>query len=87
MRMNGHSHPAGAPDPTPILVQQIAEMRGEVRAEFRHINRRLDHISRPRRPLTEYITPAIGAIILAVAAAGKITWQEALPSLLGLVGR
>lgn len=70
------------PDPTPILVH-IAGKVGKIEAKVEAIEKRMD---RQRRPLSDYLTPAIGAVILAAAAAGKITWQEALPSILGLVG-
>ena len=79
--MNGSPYPSLPPDPTPILVH-IAGKVGKIEAKVEAIEKRLDR----RRPLSDYLTPAIGAVILAAAAAGKITWQEALPSILGLVG-
>lgn len=81
MRMNGSPRPTPS-DPTPILVR-IAAKVGRIEAKVEAIEKRLD---KPQRPLSDYLTPAIGAIILGAAAAGKITWAEALPSLLGLVG-
>lgn len=94
MLMNGSPHPLlhQAVDHTPILVH-IASRVGRIEArqtglveDIREIKADVSKLQRPRRPLAEYITPAIGAAILAAAAAGKITWAEALPSLLGLVG-
>lgn len=90
MHMNGRSWPTSQPpDHTSILVQ-IAGDVGEIRAEVREVNKRvakLEERKPDRRPLSEYIPPALGLIILAAAAAGKVTWQEALPSILGLAGR
>lgn len=81
--MHPNGHPAYHPsDPTPILVH-IAGKVGKIEAKVEAIEKRMD---RRQRPLSEYITPAIGAVILAAAAAGKITWSDALPSILGLVG-
>lgn len=79
--MNGSRY--HLPDPTPILVH-IAGKVGKIEAKVEAIEKHIDR--KQRRPLSDYMAPAIGAVILAAAAAGKITWQEALPSILGLVG-
>ena len=89
MHMNGKSSHTWPPDHTSILVQMAGDV-GEIKGEVRQINHRvakLEDRKPPSRPLSEYIPPALGLIILAAAAAGKVTWQEALPSILGLVGR
>lgn len=94
MRCNGnHSWPPH--DSTSILIW-IASKIGHIEADVMHIKARqaeiksdVENLRRPpdRRPLTDYIVPATGLVILASAAAGKVTWSEALPSLLGLVGK
>jgi hypothetical protein len=89
MHMNGKSSHTWPPDHTSILVQMAGDV-GEIKGEVRQINQRvakLEDRKPPSRPLSEYIPPALGLIILAAATAGKVTWADALPSILGLVGR
>jgi len=96
MHMNGKSSHTWPPDHTSILVQMagdVGEIKGVVKHfenDFREVKTRITRLEDrkpPSRPLSEYIPPALGLIILAAAAAGKVTWADALPSILGLVGR
>lgn len=89
--MNGRFTPtAPPPDHTAILVQMSGQI-GEVRSDVKAIKERQQAIEKkvenlkPTKP-TDWITVLIGGSILAAAAAGKITWAEALPSLTKLVG-
>ena len=85
MIFNGH-HTGPGPDHTSILVH-IAGQVGEIKADVREVKRRVSKIEQRKRVVQDYTTPLIGAVILAAATAGKITWNDALPSLLGLVAR
>lgn len=92
MQMNGHHAQPYSPDHTTILIHLSAQVgRIEARQEWviEDIRELRAEVRRPmpRRPLAEYVTPIIALVILASAAAGKISWAEALPSFLGLVGR
>jgi hypothetical protein len=85
MGMNGHpTEPR--PDHTSILVG-IASRLGRVEAKVDGLHITVSRLERGRKTLQDYSTPLIGAAILASAMAGKVTWSDALPSLLGLVAR
>lgn len=87
--MNGRSWPGlQAPDHTAILVR-LSEQMGEVRSDVRHLREDVAELrqSRSPRPLSDWMTLGLGIALVAAAAAGKVTWAEALPSLTGLVGR
>ncbi len=83
MRMNGHRGPVPPPDHTSILVH-IASRLGRVEQKVDDLARRID--SR-RLPLSEFLGPLVLSIVAGAAMAGKITWAEALPTMLGIVGR
>jgi hypothetical protein len=85
MGMNGH-HMEPQPDHTSILVG-IASRLGRVEAKVDGLHITVSRLERGRKTLQDYSTPLIGAAILASAMAGKVTWSDALPSLLGLVAR
>lgn len=94
MHMNGRRSPTiHPPDTTAILVEmsgQIGEIRGDVKAikdRQRHIERTLTEQGRSssRQPL-DWVSILVAAGILAAAAAGKVTWADALPSVTKLVG-
>ncbi len=79
MRMNGRSSPLAPPaDPhTAILVNhegRIAKL--EARSEQ----------PSPRRAQVDWTSVIIAAGILGAAAAGKVAWADALPSITKLVG-
>lgn len=82
MHMNGH-HVVPPPDHTSILVA-IASRLGRVEQKVDDLARRID--SR-RLPLSEFLGPLVLSIVAGAAMAGKITWAEALPTMLGIVGR
>ncbi len=85
--LNGRRGPVQPPDHTSILVH-IAGQVGEIRADVREVKRRVAKIEDGKeRPFSDYLPMLTGAVILAAAAAGKVSWQEALPSVLGLFGR
>lgn len=87
MRQNGHRTGwVPPPDHTSILVT-ISGQVGEVRADVKEIKRRVTKLESRKTAVTDYSAPILGALILAAATAGKITWSDALPSLLGLVAR
>ena len=80
MHMNGHHGPVPPADHTSILIGfalRIGRLEGAV------FDRRQDQKPR-QQDLMAYV---IGAVILAAAAFGKVTWSEALPSVLGLFGK
>ena len=94
MRANGH-HSYHPPDHTSILIH-IAGQIGHIEARQSGLLEDIREIkvdvatlkqAKPARPLSEYLPAAVGLVILAAASAGKVGWSEALPSLLGLVGR
>lgn len=94
MHMNGRSTPfAPHADTTAILVQmsgQIGEIKGDVKAireRQRHIEKIVTEQGRSssRQPL-DWVSILVAASILAAAAAGKVTWADALPSVTKLVG-
>lgn len=90
--VNGHHHPsADPPDGHLGILLSIATQVGELRSDVRNLTGRLDRMegrpSVPRRPLSDWLTLIGGACLVAAAAAGKITWDQALPSLLGIAGR
>ena len=78
MQMNGHHHgQVPPPDHTSIMVGfalRIGRLEGAVFSARKH-------------PQKDWATLGVGLAILASAAAGKVTWSDALPSLLGLVAR
>ena len=82
MHYNGH-HSAPPPDHTSILVG-IASRLGRVEQKVDDLGRR---ISSRRLPLSELVGPVLMAIVGGAAMAGKITWAEALPTMLGIVGK
>lgn len=90
--MNGHHGPVPGPDHTSILVDmsgRLGRIEGGMVHMFRAVTRiegRMDQPPTPT-PRRDWLTLAIGMVILASAAAGKVAWSDALPSLLGLVGR
>ena len=86
MQMNGHHHGQVPPDHTSILVG-IASRLGRVEAKVDGLHITVSRLERGRKTIQDYSTPLIGAAILASAMFGKITWNDALPSLLGLVAR
>lgn len=95
MRMNGHNGPP-IPVDTTVILYNIASDIGEMKSDVKHIKIRQAEIivdvtelkKKPeRRPLAQYLPAAVGLIILAAASAGKVGWSQALPSLLGLVGK
>jgi len=81
MQVNGHHGPVPPPDHTSILFT-IASTLGRLDAKMDVM------MASKRSTVLQDIGPYIaGMVILGSAAAGKVTWSEALPSLLGLVGR
>lgn len=82
MQMNGH-RVVPPPDHTSILVA-IASRLGRVEQKVDDLARRID--SRHRH-LSDWFGPVVCSLVLGAAAAGKITWSEALPTVLGLVGK
>lgn len=90
--INGRSTPtAPQPDHTAILVHMSGQL-GEVRADVKAIKQRQQEIEqtvKELRPKTSIDWPAVAvaAALLGAAAAGKVTWAEALPSITQLVGR
>jgi hypothetical protein len=85
MQFNGR-HTEPGPDHTSILVH-IAGQVGEVRADVKEVKRRVTKLEARKIAVKDYSVPILGALLLAAATAGKITWADALPSLLGLVAR
>lgn len=83
MRMNGHHGPVPGPDHTSILVA-IASRLGRVEQKVDDLARRIDA---RRVPLSDWVTLGMCSLALGALAAGKITWAEALPTVLGIVGR
>lgn len=87
MHRNGRSGWCPPQGHTSILVD-ISGQIGEIRADVRDVKRRVATLEgRPRRPLAEYIPLIAMALWLAAATAGRVTWAEALPGILGLGGR
>jgi len=82
MRMNGHPGPVSPADHTSILIG-FALRLGRLEGRVERMEARRD----TPPPARDWLTIVVGAGILAAAAAGKITWADALPSLLGFVGR
>lgn len=79
--MNGHHGPVLPPDHTSIMFT-IASTLGRLDAKMDLL------LASKRSTVLQDMGPYVaGMVILASAAAGKVTWSEALPSLLGLVGR
>ena len=77
--INGHRGPVPPPDHTSILISfalRIGRLEGAV------FNR-----PEPPRQQLDWVTYIVGAVLLGAATFGKITWQEALPSVLGLLGK
>lgn len=78
MHMNGHHGPVPPPDHTSILIGlalRVGRLEGAV---FK---------GRNQPPQRDWLTLIVGLGILGSAAAGKVAWSDALPSLLGLVAR
>ncbi len=83
MHMNGHHGPVPGPDHTSILVG-IASRLGRVEQKVDDLARRIDG---RRMPYAEWVAPVLCSLVLGAAAAGKVTWAEALPTVLGIVGK
>jgi hypothetical protein len=82
MQVNGHHGPVPPPDHTSILIGfalRIGRLEGAV------FNRQQEQPPLP--PRNELMAYVIGAVILGAATFGKITWADALPSVLGLFGK
>lgn len=76
MQVNGHHGPVPPPDHTSILIGlalRVGRLEGVV--------------FQKQAPSRDWLTLAAAIAILGSAAAGKITWSDALPSILGLAGR
>lgn len=79
MQMNGHRM-VPPPDHTSILIGfalRIGRLEGAV----------FQKGPEPQKDQPVWLHYVVGAFILGSAAAGKVSWQEALPSVLGLFGR
>jgi hypothetical protein len=90
MHMNGHRGPVPPPDHTSILVDmsgRIGRLEGAVTYTAKAVDRIERRLHSPPAPTRDWLHYLLGALILGSAAAGKVTWQDALPSLLGLFGR
>lgn len=84
MRMNGHHHGQVPPvDHTSILVA-IASRLGRVEQKVDDLASRIDG---RRIPYSEMMGPVLLAVTVGAALFGKISWHEALPTMLGIVGR
>ena len=90
MQINGHHGPVPGPDHTSILVDmsgRIGRLEGAVSHTARAVHRIERRLDRPRIPLSEMAGPVVLAITVGAALFGKISWHEALPTMLGIVGR
>jgi len=95
MQINGHHHKSVPPPDrtTEILVDlsgRIGRVEGVANLTAQAVHRIERHLHSPQvtsQPPRDWLTLIVGIGILASAAAGKVTWSEALPSLLGLVAR
>ena len=93
MRANGHHHPYPHTDTTSILVDIYFKV-GKIEANVDTIKARQAEIiidvtelkKTNRRPLSDYMPLITAAGLLALAAAGKVSMSDVLPSLLGLAG-
>lgn len=82
MLHNGHRGLVPPPDHTAILIS-FALRLGRIEGRLD----RMDGQQYKPPPNRDWLTLVVGLAIVAAAAAGKITWADALPSLLGFVGR
>jgi hypothetical protein len=90
MHMNGHRGPVPAPDHTSILVDmsgRIGRLEGAVTYTAKAVDRIERRLDRHRIPLSEMMGPIVLAITVGAAVFGKISWPDALPTMLGLVGK
>lgn len=90
MHMNGHHGPVPPADHTSILVAMSGRI-GRLEGGVVHISQAVTRIERrldtPRLPLSEMMGPIVLAITVGATLFGKISWPDALPTMLGLVGK